>query len=587
MNAMQTRDENLTVTAQGKGSAAAATLETSVEERLLAALQNSRRAGARLIEIRIGATRIAVRDDGCGIAHPKLLLHAGQSGWNGFDNERPEGNGLYAMRRSGCTITSRTSDSNGFTVEIDPATWAGTNRAAVKKGPPGTEPGTVISFPYRETPERDDHNLRLEAQVHNLAARCARRLPVPVTINDEPAAQELPEEEGSQVRTTKIDGMRIHVRRTRHKTPDKQLDVDFYGRPIATGLPWLHVAEVATDRLLWHAIVSIDKWPERGTHREPEPAERIRRPGHPPLPAETIRTLKARVEEAIFETIRQHGNTAALGPAARAKSQAVLGEELPAGDLMLSRWTPVTAHDQEEGTEPAQLRKIPTKDPIVVPENCPAPLQQMLAHALAGNEAAEGMRRRLSWQSNLYNGDERYENTERLETLDVQITDENGTRTLDPQGGKQRIRAKRIALILTTCRGRGQDHRSYKIETDIAFIEQRRGHAPNRIGLVLLKENPPDARICVELIDRAFFTENPQLDELASQRAAFLEEAWLVVEQTTLSRPAWLAGAAGRCLEEKLAQHLGTNERIQINYQPGKVATVRLQKVGPNEENAE
>ena len=587
MNAMQTKDEYLTVTTQGQASAAAATLETSVEERLLAALQNSRRAGAKLIEIRIGATRITVRDDGCGIADPRLLLQAGQSGWNGFDDEKPEGNGLYAMRRSGCTITSRTADGNGFTVEIDTATWAGTSPPAVKKRPPGTEAGTVISFPYRETAEGNDHNPHLEAQVRNLAARCARRLPVPVTIDDEPATQKLPEEEASQVRTTKIDGMRIHVRRTRHKTPEKQLDVDFYGRPIATELPWLHVAEVTTDGLLWDAVVAIDKWPEGSAQAQPIPAGKMLRPGHPPLPAETIGTLAARVEEAIFETIRQQSNTAALGPAARAKAKTLLGEELPAGDLMLSRWTPVTAQDQEERTEPAQLRKIPTKNPILVPEDWPAPQQQMLAHALRGNEAAEGLRRRLSWESNLYNGDERYEDTERLQTLDVQITDENGTRTLDRRGGRERIRTKRIALILTTCQRHGHDHRSYKIETDIAFTEQRRGHAPKRIGLVLVKENPPDARICVELIDRAFFTENAQLDEMASQEAAFLEEAWLIVEQTTLSRSAWLAGAAGRCLEEKLGQHLGANECIEIKYQPGNAAEVRLQEVGRQEENTE
>ena len=108
-------------------------------------IQNARRAGADRVEIITeradcgpdkDTAKVAVWDNGRGIADPAVLLSFGESDWAGdvSRRERAAGMGLACLARRGCTVTSRakapsSQPATGWRMMLEPDHFLGKTAA--------------------------------------------------------------------------------------------------------------------------------------------------------------------------------------------------------------------------------------------------------------------------------------------------------------------------------------------------------------------------------------------------------------------------------------------------------------------------
>ncbi len=134
-------------------------------------LQNARRAGATCVDLTYvaSAKRLAVRDDGCGIADFQALLTLGESGWSKAvqRTEHPFGLGfLQSLYAAGsCAV-----ESNGQRVRFD--TRAALDGATVNVERGNDARGTTVTLEAVELPQ-------LEREI----VRMTRGFPIPVRYN--------------------------------------------------------------------------------------------------------------------------------------------------------------------------------------------------------------------------------------------------------------------------------------------------------------------------------------------------------------------------------------------------------------------
>ncbi len=193
-------------------------------------LQNSRRAGATLVEITISAlgdyTEITVSDNGCGIDDPAVVLQFGGSGWS-EDCERtetPAGMGVYSLARRGCVLRSR-----DWIAEIDHDAFIGKKDVVLADAEPIT--GTSVTFSV-DTKAYPTH------YAETIFTHAARYYPAAVTINGQAVRQE--SFLAGAVHIKEVDGVRIGVfRDLSHDTET----VNFYGLAIKhRGFPEIRYA---------------------------------------------------------------------------------------------------------------------------------------------------------------------------------------------------------------------------------------------------------------------------------------------------------------------------------------------------------
>ncbi|PSR25665.1 MAG: hypothetical protein C7B46_20560, partial [Sulfobacillus benefaciens] len=106
----------------------------SLESALAEQLQNASRAGASAMTITLAhaptdefAWMLTLEDNGPGIADPRDLFVAGQSGWGNPAITDPAGLGFFALLglSQACTITSRLADGSGWTATLTAEVFAG------------------------------------------------------------------------------------------------------------------------------------------------------------------------------------------------------------------------------------------------------------------------------------------------------------------------------------------------------------------------------------------------------------------------------------------------------------------------------
>ena len=153
-------------------------------------IQNARRAGADRVDIVTQrtecaagkeTTKVAVWDNGRGIADPAVLLSFGESDWAGdlSRRERAAGMGLACLARRGCTVTSRAKApspefATGWRMMLEPDHFLGKTTAVAAPHRMAPEPcGTCVSFHARES---------LDA-LRAAAAYAARYAPLTVSFN--------------------------------------------------------------------------------------------------------------------------------------------------------------------------------------------------------------------------------------------------------------------------------------------------------------------------------------------------------------------------------------------------------------------
>ncbi len=117
-------------------------------------LQNSRRAGARRVDVRIqevspGQCVVEIQDDGSGITNFEQLLTLGDSGWNQEINakEDPAGMGFYSLCLSGVEV-----HSGNQSVKISPEAFLGKENSTVELHEAHVQ-GTLLRFPRKSSKE--------------------------------------------------------------------------------------------------------------------------------------------------------------------------------------------------------------------------------------------------------------------------------------------------------------------------------------------------------------------------------------------------------------------------------------------------
>ena len=96
-------------------------------------LQNARRSGATLVDIRTGPDETRIQDNGMGIANPAAILSFGESDWpTSAAAEDPAGMGFYALaRQRGCRIASRTTSGRAWATNLEPEHFTGEREARI------------------------------------------------------------------------------------------------------------------------------------------------------------------------------------------------------------------------------------------------------------------------------------------------------------------------------------------------------------------------------------------------------------------------------------------------------------------------
>ena len=144
-------------------------------------LQNSRRAGATLVEITLapeeGGHKITITDNGSGLPEPDPLFKLAETGWseNIKTTETPAGMGLFSLCHLPQGFSAR---SKSWQVHLTPDSFTG-KLAIPEEDAPYIE-GMEISFFHPTT----------EPTLESIITTCAQYYPIPVTINGEKLVQE-------------------------------------------------------------------------------------------------------------------------------------------------------------------------------------------------------------------------------------------------------------------------------------------------------------------------------------------------------------------------------------------------------------
>ena len=287
------------------------------------ALQNSRRAGATRLRVRIeeaaGAQAVTITDDGAGIADPAVLLSFGENGWSEelVRREDAAGMGFLSLARRGCTVASRTPSGAGWRVELTPAHFLGEAEAIVVPDEDAPRPhGTAVCFRTEENTE----------VVRRALENAARHYPLPVTLD----GGVLPRRDflENAVHTEAWRGLAFGVFADRSRYRDEP-DLNFHGLVLPVRLPTVHP-------------VDGPAWSVRAEVRDCPGLELV-------LPAR-----KEAVETPFLEEMREAARIAiyrAMGKAETApvigfgewKRARAAGVELPAPAPALRPWRPPVA----------------------------------------------------------------------------------------------------------------------------------------------------------------------------------------------------------------------------------------------------
>ena len=125
----------------------------TLQERLFELFQNARQAGAKTIHIETADDgTMSVRDDGCGIARPELVLSFGQSGWSTetVHGEHTWGMSLFGLARDGAVVRTRPVGGQAWRAALGSENFLeGVPATVVREDQPVLgESGTQVTFPH-------------------------------------------------------------------------------------------------------------------------------------------------------------------------------------------------------------------------------------------------------------------------------------------------------------------------------------------------------------------------------------------------------------------------------------------------------
>lgn len=535
----------------------------SAEDILREVLQNARRSIATRVEVTVGAEadadgrrRVEIADNGCGMNDPAALLAFGYSGWDGRTHEHPAGMGWYALAGTDCTVTSRTAlMDTGWQVTLGPAHYRGEAAARVERAPEGTPVGTRIVLPASTITEE-------------AVGRAARYLTVDVKVNGKRVEQAEFQARyghagvacGADVSFPVTDGYLSNYEREERAgqatMPSRETTINFHGHLVHDdlGLP----AVIGMDHH-WRANVDVH---ECGELQLVLPARK-----------EVVRNafaadLRRRAEQAIFTVLDARSEAPKLPYATWRRGCEVLGHTMQRQPVTLTPWSPTTPENanRRTRTDTGGPRR-PEDDALLIGADMPAPLQVMLAEALA--EAGTG-KRPLYEAEPRYAGYDEYDRLERVRKAWVMVTELDGTRHRSDDGeerGDNRT-VREIELVLEHGQGDSGAGTQLRLPCDVGFCSVRAGADPAHVGILVKEHAPVHPEALERMLTTAFYSRNDDYarsDE--TQREDFARAAREQAEQVLLPDTTALERAIQRALDEHAGPLLRDRGRLTIRYE--------------------
>ncbi len=448
-------------------------------------LQNARRAGATRVDIEIADGRVAVTDDGDGIADPAALLAFGQTAWRGETARRedPAGMGVYALARCpDVAIRSRCRPRTaggpagpGWQVRLTPAHFLGEEAAAVETIADKETPfGTRVVFSDDRATEGD-------------ARRAARHFPLPVTCGGK-EIERVDFLKGS-VYTEEWRGLLIGIR-TNEPSYGTRPEFNFHG--IVIGGSRLPVTRSIDAH--WYARADIVNSPELELVL-PARKEIVETP--------FVDQLRTACRRAAFRAMLACDEPVDVSVLTHAEASA-LGVQLPDARARLAPWRPTSSNELSYLRREPERRVDLPPDAIVVDKDIPVCDQ----HALWRAATRAGIAGRLVRREPQFAGYGWYDSLTRAASMTTAFTLGGEARTVEglrERGNPpQTCRPETMMITLHTVDADGRKD-AIDLPADVAFGDDD-ACWPEDIGLLVTADSGIEAPELAELMHDACFS---------------------------------------------------------------------------------
>ena len=537
---------------------------SKLNEILLEALQNSRRAGATRVRVTAktltqpadcapepSETRLTVTitDDGAGIADPAVLLSFGENGWSDdlVAREDAAGMGILSLAHRGCRIASRTRTpdghaGHGWSVDLEPEHFMGRSDAQVRHDDSPPYPsGTTIQFEAAESADA----------IHAAIASAARHYPLPVTF--EGVTLERRAFLDGAVHAEDWNGLTFGVYRDR-RSGYLDPDLNFFGLTVPVRLPTVETVHGG----IWSVRADVVDCPrlELLLPARTEPVENAFLAG-----------MRKAARLAIYRAMAADSEPCpAFTDWTRARDAGI---ELPPPPEVLRPWRPAIA-DVDDWREPP--KPAPARRDVLVMACDPEPPEAQALWRAAGRT---GMAERLFEADRRLEGYEWYDRLDRVTGIDTQVTDARGKAwplhefpALEGTGTAaarlpKHPAAVRMALSVKTAGGRG---RTLDLPADLAFAGEAWSWVGEALPLVT-KDSTLEPHRLAELLRLGFFStaDDADADSRETQAMRFDEEALHIATRLLCSEDSALEISIAETVRRELFWLVPHDRKVEIS----------------------
>ena len=549
----------------------------TLDDAFVELLQNARRAGATAVSVRSEYVserqyRVAVVDDGAGIADPSILLSFGESAWTGETEaaEDPAGIGFYSLSTFGCSIASRPRvdgrTAPGWRAELTPECFLGKTGATVLPDDRAPDPhGTAVSFVT-------DRNTDC---IGSILAGAAQYFPLPVAFNGRTLDRKPFLDRA--VHTETWNGLDFGVYRNDYPSWPEH-DVNFHGRTFRAGLPGIECIAGGT----WSARADIRACPD---------FELVLPARKEPVVNDFLKEMREAAGLAVFRAIAAHGTGPRLAFRDYRRANDA-GIRIPQPPPALEPWRPPVA-DIDDWRAPASYKAL-RPSALVMTAEPETHHGQALWRAL--ERAA--ISHRLFAPDRRFEGYPWYDALPRVTNLSVDVTHHGRTHTVIhpdddgtdaardiPDRAQLGFDARPDAILMRLhVAESGSRERTVDIPADVVFMNQEEDYVEEIDPLVTAGSDISPGELA-RLIHRAFFSpsDDPDADSRETQKIRFGEDAMRIALTLLASEDDALKHAIAEAIRREVLWAMPRGRAVAVTVKDDKVSVHFVADAEPQE----
>ena len=510
-------------------------------------LQNSRRAGAKRVDITTIPGYITIADDGQGIPDPTTLLAFGQTGWDRRTtrSEHPAGMGLYTLaRRKEVQVQSRCPGGAAWQVHLTPDHFTGRIPAPVETMEEGeTTPGTRITF-NNESPA--EQNIRTAAQYY----------PLPVYHNGDRVENH--DFLNGAFYSEAWRGVRIGVFKNREKMrigvfKDREVGMNFHG------------VLVQNLRLPLTRDIKEDSWTVKTDVLDCPNLELTLPARREVVETPFMEELRTACQRAIYRAMAADPEPADV-PRKNQDEARKMGVTLPDARSLLTPWEAGRADHIWCWNHSKGQRVLVDESALVIDVHLEPGDQQTLSRAASRNQAHH----RLMESNRNLEGYRWYDSLQHIREVEIAISQDGETWNLEEMRDEDKEpKSQRPDSITFKLRGgRHYDPFELSLPSDVAFqyAEEYEGESTP----LVTKDSNVNVEELTEIMVNSFFLPHDALeaDSYDTQQENYREDSEKNAMELLLDE----TEARGRQLEKAVRDHV-----IQ-EIPPGSSVTIRVNR---------